>query len=153
MKNLILFLKAFFVAIVIIGCSSPSKKTSKHTSLKDAYKDAFMIGNALNEAIISGEDKVSQDIILEQFNVITPENIMKAAPINPEPGVYNFKPADDFVAFGQKNNMFIVGHTLVWHNQTPAWFFQDEEGNPNTHEAQIERMRSHIETVAGRYAG
>ena len=153
MKNSILFLKAFFVAIVIIGCSSPSKKTSKHTSLKDAYKDAFMIGNALNEAIISGEDKVSQDIILEQFNVITPENIMKAAPINPEPGVYNFKPADDFVAFGQKNNMFIVGHTLVWHNQTPAWFFQDEEGNPNTHEAQIERMRSHIETVAGRYAG
>jgi endo-1,4-beta-xylanase len=49
--------------------------------------------------------------------------------------------------------MFIVGHTLVWHNQTPAWFFQDEQGQPNTPEAQIERMRRHIETVAGRYAG
>ncbi|MCB0636615.1 MAG: endo-1,4-beta-xylanase, partial [Lewinella sp.] len=77
----------------------------------------------------------------------------KAGPVNPEPGVYNFGPADDFVAFGEAHDMFIVGHTLVWHNQTPAWFFLDEHGLPNTHEAQIERMRSHIEAVAGRYVG
>ena len=37
---------------------------------------------------------------------------MKAALINPQPGVYNFGPADDYVAFGEKNKMFIVGHTL-----------------------------------------
>jgi endo-1,4-beta-xylanase len=49
--------------------------------------------------------------------------------------------------------MFIVGHTLIWHNQTPEWFFQDEKGKPNTPQAQIERMRQHIKTVAGRYAG
>src|SRR5690606_20383076 len=72
---------------------------------------------------------------------------------NPQPGVYNFEPADAYVEFGERNNMFIVGHTLVWHNQTPAWFFQDEAGNPNTPAAQLERLRSHIETVAGRYAG
>jgi endo-1,4-beta-xylanase len=78
---------------------------------------------------------------------------MKAGPINPEPGVFNFEPADAFVKFGQDHNMFIVGHTLVWHNQTPEWFFKDDKGNPNTKEQQLERMRSHIETVAGRYAG
>jgi endo-1,4-beta-xylanase len=49
--------------------------------------------------------------------------------------------------------MFIVGHTLVWHNQTPAWFFQNEAGEPNSPQAQIERMRAHIEAVAGRYKG
>jgi endo-1,4-beta-xylanase len=49
--------------------------------------------------------------------------------------------------------MFIVGHTLVWHNQTPAWFFEDGHGKPNTPPAQIERMREHIRAVAGRYAG
>jgi endo-1,4-beta-xylanase len=49
--------------------------------------------------------------------------------------------------------MFIVGHTLVWHNQTPPWFFQDSAGRPNTPAAQIERMRSHIRIVAGRYVG
>ena len=123
------------------------------SSLKDAYRNAFLVGNAMNEAIVSGDDKTSQDIILAQFNTITPENVMKAAPINPEPGIYNFTPADAFVKFGEDNHMFIVGHTLVWHNQTPSWFFQDEDGNPNTKEAQIERMRSHIETVAGRYVG
>jgi endo-1,4-beta-xylanase len=78
---------------------------------------------------------------------------MKAGPINPRPGVYNWAPADAFVEFGEKNGMFIVGHTLVWHNQTPEWFFQDSTGKPNTPAAQIERMRAHIEAVAGRYAG
>jgi endo-1,4-beta-xylanase len=49
--------------------------------------------------------------------------------------------------------MFIIGHTLIWHNQTPEWFCQDENGKPKTQDAQIEQMRSYIETVAGRYAG
>ena len=111
------------------------------------------MGVAVNEGTVSGRDKASQDIVRQQFNSITVENVMKAGPLNPQPGVFNFGPADAFVAFGESNEMFIVGHTLVWHNQTPEWFFQDEQGNPNTHEAQIERLRKHIETVAGRYAG
>ena len=49
--------------------------------------------------------------------------------------------------------MFIVGHTLVWHNQTPDWVFQDEEGNPLNREELLERMRDHIHTVVGRYKG
>lgn len=111
------------------------------------------MGAAVNEAIVSGADDASQKIVVQQFNTITLENGMKAEIINPEPGVFNFGPADAFVDFGEKHDMFIIGHTLVWHNQTPEWFFQDAEGNPNTPEAQIERMRSHIEAVAGRYAG
>lgn len=146
-------LKTLVVLLIFNSCSSPEKKSVEKLSLKEVYKNAFLIGNALNEDTASGIDTISQSIILEHFNAITPENIMKAEAINPEPGVYNFKPADDFVAFGKKHNLFIVGHTLVWHNQTPAWFFHDENGNPNTSEVQIERMRSHIETVAGRYAG
>ncbi|MFI1744803.1 endo-1,4-beta-xylanase [Thalassobellus sediminis] len=146
-------LKTLLVLLIFNSCSSPEKKSLEKLSLKETYKNAFLIGNALNEDTASGIDTISQRIILEQFNAITPENIMKAEAINPEPGVYNFKPADDFVAFGKKHNLFIIGHTLVWHNQTPNWFFHEENGNPNTSEAQIERMRSHIETVAGRYAG
>jgi endo-1,4-beta-xylanase len=73
--------------------------------------------------------------------------------VNPEPGVFKWQPGDDFVAFGEANNMFIVGHTLVWHNQTPDWFFKNENGEPNKPAQQIERMRAHIEAVAGRYAG
>ncbi len=132
MKKLFLFL----IAILFLGkCTPPETSPETPTTLKEAYEDAFFIGSALNEAIVSGTDKASQDIVLQQFNTITAENVMKAGPINPEPGVYNFQPADEYVAFGEENDLFIIGHTLVWHNQTPAWFFQDESGNLNTPEA------------------
>jgi len=122
-------------------------------ALKDVYKDAFLMGVAVSPAITSGRDKESQDIVVKHFNSITVENVMKAALINPQPGVYNWAPADEYVAFGEKNKMFIIGHTLVWHNQVPAWFFTNAEGKPNSKEEQIERLRSHIQAVAGRYAG
>lgn len=126
---------------------------SREIVLKDVYKDAFRIGVAVNPAITSGKDKSSQQIVEKHFNSITVENVMKAALINPKPGVYNFGPADEFVAFGEKNMMFIIGHTLVWHNQCPDWFFTNTAGKPNTKQEQIERLWSHIEVVAGRYKG
>lgn len=154
MKQLKYWLLA--VPVFFISCS-PAKKMSASTEplgvLKDVYKDAFLIGTAVTPAITSGADKASQDIVIKHFNTITVENVMKAALINPQPGVFNFGPADDYVAFGEKNKMFIVGHTLVWHNQCPAWFFTNADGKPNTKEQQIERLREHIKTVAGRYAG
>lgn len=142
--------------VFLLSCSSTkrSNNTTVPTGiLKDVYKDAFLVGTAVTPAITSGADKATQDIVIQQFNAITVENVMKAAMINPKPGVYNFGPADDYVAFGEKYKMFIVGHTLVWHNQCPEWFFTNAAGKPNTKEEQIERLRDHIKTVAGRYAG
>lgn len=154
MKQLKYWLLA--VPVFFISCS-PAKKMNTTDEpagvLKDVYKDAFLIGTAVTPAITSGADKASQDIVIKHFNTITVENVMKAALINPQPGVFNFGPADDYVTFGEKNKMFIVGHTLVWHNQCPAWFFTNAEGKPNTKAQQIERLREHIKTVAGRYAG
>src|SRR6478736_6658289 len=148
---------SLLIIAIISGCYSYAQNTAKiylaDSVLKNVYKDAFLIGAAVNPAITSGADKASQDILLRHFNSITVENIMKAALINPEPGVYNYGPADDYVAFGEKHKMFIIGHTLVWHNQTPAWFFTNSSGKPNSKEEQIERLRSHIKAVAGRYAG
>jgi endo-1,4-beta-xylanase len=149
MKDAILFISS---VLLLGGCIQPAAQPAAE-SLKAAYEGAFLIGTAVNGGIVSGADSASQQIVLQQFNTITSENVLKAGPINPQPGVYNFGPADAYVDFGEQNGLFIIGHTLVWHNQTPAWFFQDEAGNPNTPEAQIERMRSHIEAVAGRYAG
>ena len=126
---------------------------TEQPGLKDAYRDAFKVGVAINQEISSGQDSRWGELLAKNFNAVTPENVMKVERINPKPGVYNFKPADDFVALAQANKMFIVGHTLVWHNQTPDWFFQNDKGAPNTPAQQIERMRKHIEVVAGRYKG
>lgn len=140
-------------AIGFVAMKKMNRDIAPGQTLKDVYKDAFRIGTAVTPFITSGRDKASQEIVISHFNSITVENVMKAALINPEPGVFNFGPADDFVAFGEKHNMFIIGHTLVWHNQCPAWFFTNAQGKPNSKEEQIERLRSHIQTVAGRYAG
>jgi len=147
-------INALFITIFLcLGSCAQTKKMTTTATLKDVYKNAFLVGAAVNNEIISGTDKASQDIVINQFNSITAENVLKAALINPEPGVFNYAPADSFVAFGKRHNMFIIGHTLVWHNQVPAWFFTNANGKPNTKEEQIEKLRSHIKAVAGRYAG
>ncbi len=166
MKSLTLLLLA---SLLLTGCNesanspAPVEKQAaapvaevpapKAATLQEAYAESFRLGTAVNAEIVSGEDARAQALVPVHFNSITAENVMKNEVINPDPGVFNFGPADDFVAFGEKHDMFIIGHTLVWHNQTPAWFFLDDDGKPNTPEAQTERMRAYIEKVAGRYVG
>ena len=122
-------------------------------SLKEAYQKSFLVGCAVNDEIVSGKDNAARDIVIRQFNSVTPENVMKAETINPRPGVYNFAPADAFVDFAERHNMFTIGHTLVWHNQTPDWFFVDESGKSRTGEQLTARMHEYVKAVAGRYAG
>jgi len=140
-------------ALVVLALVAAADARQAPATLKDAFKDAFIVGSAVNDAIVSGRDAATQELLLRQFSSITAENVLKAGVVNPRPGVFNFASADAFVEFGEKHHLFIVGHTLVWHNQTPPWFFQDASGAPNTPAAQVERMRQHIEAVAGRYKG
>jgi len=121
--------------------------------LRDVFKNDFMIGAALNRRQIFEEDTRGAAIVNAQFNSITPENVLKWALVHPEPGRYDFAAPDRFVEFGEKHGMFIVGHTLVWHNQTPRWVFEDAKGNAVDRETLLARLREHIFTVVGRYKG
>jgi len=129
------------------------RHTQDLPALKDVFKDDFHIGAALSLNQISGNEPDTMALVEKHFNSITPENILKWEEVHPEPNRYNFEPADRYVAFGQKNKMFVVGHTLVWFYQTPDWVFQDESGKPLGREALLERMKEHIFTVMGRYKG
>ena len=122
-------------------------------TLKDAFANTFRVGVALNPSQFLEENTNSVAIIKSQFNTITPENVLKWEPVHPKPDMFDFEPADRYVAFGEKYGMFIIGHTLVWHNQTPRWVFQDDKGNPLDREALLHRMRDHIAKVVGRYKG
>lgn len=122
-------------------------------SLKDAFKNDFRIGAAINQAQFDGDSPREAEIITQQFNTISPENVLKWESVHPSPGQFDFQEADRYVAFGEKNHMFIIGHNLIWHNQTPSWVFQDANGNPISRDALIARMRDHIHTVVGRYKG
>jgi len=123
------------------------------SSLKDAYRGMFRIGAALNQAQFEGRDGRGDPIVAAQFNTISPENALKWQSLHPRPDEYDFSAADRYVSFGEQHGMFIVGHCLVWHSQTPQWVFQDAEGKPLTREALLARMREHIRTVVGRYKG
>ena len=48
--------------------------------------------------------------------------------------------------------MQMFGHNLVWHNQTGDWFFRSGD-RPATRDELLERMKTHIDTVVGRYKG
>jgi len=123
------------------------------TTLKDAFKKDFLVGGALNQAAFTGQNATAAAIARAQFDTISPENDLKWEHIHPQPDQYDFSAADQFVEFGQKNGMFIVGHTLIWHWQTPKWVFQDDQGKPVSRDVLLTRMHNHISTVVGRYKG
>ncbi len=143
-------LLAVAISLIVAGAASAAHAP---TTLKDAYKGDFVIGAAINEAQITGQDARGDAIILAQFNSISPENVLKWALIHPQPDKYDFTLGDQYVDFGRKHHMFIVGHNLVWHNQVPAWVFHDADGNLLSRDALLKRMHDHIDTVVGRYKG
>lgn len=140
---------------VVIGLILANTAIAAHapTSLKAAFKGDFVIGAALNVAQITGKDARGDAIVTSQFNTISPENVLKWEIVHPQPDKYDFTLADQYVAFGQKHHMFIVGHNLVWHHQVPDWVFHDDKGNLLSRDALLARMRDHIHTVVGRYKG
>ncbi|MCA5004639.1 endo-1,4-beta-xylanase [Sphingobacterium bovistauri] len=147
------------VASVCVSCSSTKSKsntsisTATNNVLKDAYKDKFHLGTALNLDQIWGRNQKAVNVIESHFNSIVAENCMKGEVVQPQEGVFDFKDADKFVEFGEKNRMKIIGHTLIWHSQPPKWFFTDKDGKDVSREVMIERMRKHIYTVVTRYKG
>ena len=141
--------------VALLALASIAQSADTPVALKDAFKDCFRIGVALNQRQFTEQDTPGAALVKRQFNSVSPENAMKWANIHPRPGPdgYNFGAADRYVEFGEKNGMFIVGHTLIWHAQTPRWVFQGEGTNALTREALLQRMREHIHTVVGRYKG
>jgi endo-1,4-beta-xylanase len=162
MKNFSNFnTRAAVLVVSLLASAQAAFSAEAPATLKDAFKDCFRMGVAINDRQITGEDTNGVALIVAQFNAISPENVMKWQVIHPRPGKdgYDFKAADAYVAFGEKHNMEIVGHTLAWHSQTPAWVFRTDDGQPlqATNEADrqilLDRLHEHIQTVVGRYKG
>jgi endo-1,4-beta-xylanase len=153
-------LTGIFLAGWLTSCALGGSAYSKPT-LKDAFKNDFPIGVAVNQKQFTGQDTNGVALITSQFNAISPENVLKWEKVHPQPGTngYDFTPGDAYVAFGEQHHMLIVGHALVWHNQTPGWVFQGENGrwlsgtNAADRELLLQRMRDHIQTVVGHYKG
>ncbi len=155
MMKFLIFAVCTFMAM---GCYAQTNtidqpRDVEHHALKEIFEGKFYIGTAMNRRQINGENPEAVDLIKTHFNSIVAENVMKSGNIQPREGEFNFELPDKLVEFGEKHDMQIIGHTLIWHSQAPRWFFTDEQGNDVSPEILKQRMETHIKTVVGRYKG
>ena len=113
--------------------------------LKDAYKDYFMIGVAVNQRNVTNAEQ--QALIKREFNSMTCENDMKPEPTEPNEGQFNWENADRIANFCRANGIKLRGHCLMWHSQIGRWMTSD---NP-TKEVFYQRMKNHIQAIVSRY--
>ncbi len=106
-------------------------------SLKVKYAPYFKIGAAFEK-----QDLNKADLIKYHFNSMTCANAMKFGSLTRKPGEYSFDRADALVSFARENDIAIHGHTLVWHNQTPDYIFENA-----TAESLLETLRLHTRKV------
>jgi endo-1,4-beta-xylanase len=84
-----------------------------------------------------------------EYSQLQAENEMKFGIIHPGFSTYDFTGGDALVAFAQAHTMVVRGHTLVWHNQVPAWLTSGNYGAPQLSTI----LQGHITAVMGHYAG
>ena len=149
-------IKKYFVGLVLAMAGSTSVFAQwgqvdprENVGLKDAYKDYFTIGVALNQRNVS--DDAQKALVIKQFNSVTAENDWKPGEIHPKEGVWNFERADKIADFCRQNGIKMRGHCLCWHSQFADWMFTDKNGKPVKKEVFYKRLREHIHTVVNRY--
>ena len=126
-------------------------------SLARTFNGHFLVGNIWSSANIMNQTETANAFV-HHFNAVTAENHHKPDHIapNPNPGTWNFTTADHIVDWAEQNNLHMIGHTLVWHSQSPLWL-TGRVGHASlplvSRQQAISNMELYISTVAGRYQG
>ena len=151
----LLFWGATLGLLVLAGSATvvaqETNSASATPALKSAAGDRLLIGAAVNSQQL--DDPKLSKLLVEQFNSLTAENQFKPDQLQRERGQFTFENADKIADFAQKHGMKLIGHTLVWHNQAPAWLFQDEQKQPLPREQALENLKAHIETIVKHFKG
>ena len=134
-------------AISAVPNTTPQNDPNK--GLKDYFKKDFKIGVAVARQSINRDSA----LIIKEFNSVTPENDMKVGVLHPAENTWNWKNADDIVAFAERHKIAIRGHNLLWHSQDARWMYTGPDGKPASKELVLQRLKDHIFTVMNRYKG
>lgn len=144
-------LMVLMVSVMILTgnwATNPKRKT-----LKEVYKDDFLMGVAINRAQINQQDRTEVELITSQFNALTPENDMKWMFIHPEKDKFDFEQSDKLVKLAKAHDMAVIGHNLVWHSQLAPWVLIRDNGDTIDRKELTARLKKHIATIVGRYKG
>ncbi len=151
-KKEIFKIVAYLVLAFVFKGSYAQKGLSSETeipSLCETYKDYFSIGVAISPK--KSFDSKAKEVIKKHFNSISAENEMKPSAFMRRKGSYAWSKADEIVNFSKENNIQVRGHTLLWHKQTPDWFFKDDTGANVTPEVLYQRLHVYMKAVMTRY--
>ena len=133
---------------------------SDYPALKELYKDQFLVGLAVPDLVLN--TPAYSDLFLQQFNSMTMENEMKPSYILDEAAsknnlskykehvALNFNSYKTGMEYAKQHGIAVRGHTLVWHSQTPEWFFYenyDTQGQLADRELMLKRMENYIKDV------
>jgi endo-1,4-beta-xylanase len=125
-----------------------SKGDSGAASLKaHAAARGLLTGFAVIPALLR-TDPTYASVVREQASILVAENAMKWDALRPTATTFRFDDSDALLNFAEQNRIKMRGHNLLWHRQLPRWFAAT--ANPGNARKLLE---THIETVAGRYAG
>lgn len=127
---------------------------SSDLGLKDAFGKYFKVGNILNGGTVRNSTITSS--ILKDYNSIECENEMKpdATMVQSQCSGTNIgvsiNNAAAIMDFCVQNGIGMRGHVLVWHSQTPTWFFKENynaNGNWVSKTVMDARMESYIKNL------
>ncbi|MEU4742732.1 endo-1,4-beta-xylanase [Actinosynnema sp. NPDC023658] len=111
-----------------------------------AARHGLAFGTAVDMAALAS-DPVYREWVASQFDSVTAENAMKWDVLEPTRGRYEWGPADELVAFAKANRQAVRGHTLVWHNQNPAWLADVPVAELGA------VLKAHVQTTVRRFKG
>lgn len=147
-KYIFLLLAISIVALYNLSCAPGKKTDSNSSTLREAYKNDFLIGTALNAEQIEEKEPKAAALVPQQFNAVTPENIMKCVIIHPAWNKFDFTLADKIIDYGKKYGMPVFGHTLIWHSQLAP--FVSKISDKDSFKL---FFTNHLNTIASRYDG
>ena len=132
--------------------SLTSSAAEPEPSLAEVFRPFFAIGMGVDQAEL--RDPAAWDLVRRHAGSITVENAMKPRLTHAQPLAFTFERADRIVEAALADGLEVHGHTLVWHRQSPEWFFAgDEEGSLVSREVLLARLRAHIAAIAGHFRG
>lgn len=110
----------------------------------------FPVGAAIEPSSTTGADAT---LLAKHMSSLTAENAMKPDAIASNgPDALDFSRADQIVAFANANGMRVRGHTLVWHQTAPSWFFAGDRSDPAAYRAAVrQRLHDYIFAVIAHF--
>ncbi len=145
-------------AATVVAVSTSAIASSSHSRVPSdslralASKIGLRVGNAVNMDLLN-VNATYTGIVANQFNTVTPENVMKWDAIEPTQGQLNFGPADALVKFAQQHGQLVRGHTLMWHNQIPSWLTTGVSNGTITNAQLRNILKQHITDEVTHFKG